>query len=60
MLHGEESKMDFQVDLVGKADGEGRLCGQDRDGDVKKSCRLTNKWHKVNIQVDLMVEAEDE
>ena len=30
MLHGEESKMDIQVDLVGKADGEGR------DGDVKK------------------------
>ena len=54
MLSGEESKMDIQVDLVGKADGEGR------DGDVKKSCRLTNKWHKVNIQVDLMVEAEDE
>ena len=52
--------MDIQVDLVGKADGEGRLCGQDGDGDVKKSCRLTNKWHKVNIQVDLMVEAEDE
>ena len=36
MLHGEESKMDIQVDLVGKADGEGRLCGQDGDGDVKK------------------------
>ena len=30
MLHGEESKMDIQVDLVGKADGEGRV------GDVKK------------------------
>ena len=30
MLHGEESKMDIQVDLVGEVGGEGR------DGDVKK------------------------
>ena len=48
--------MDIQVDLVGKA-----LRQVETDGDVKKvACMLTNKWHKVNIQVDLMVEAEDE